>query len=95
MKYYALIYDVVDDYVDRRQQFRELHLGFANAAVERGELQLGGAFADPVDGALLIFRAKNRSIVEDFVRNDPYVLNGLITSWIVREWNVVIGQQSP
>ncbi len=93
MKYFVLNYDVVEDYVDRRAQFRELHLGFASAAVERGELQLGGAYADPVDGAMLIFRATDRSVVEEFARNDPYVVNGLVTNFIIREWKVVIGQQ--
>jgi len=93
MKYYALFYDAADDYVERRHQFLELHLSVANASVERGELQFGGTFADTLDGALLIFRAKVRTIVEEFAQNDPYAVNGLIKNWTVREWNVVIGQQ--
>ncbi|HUG16687.1 MAG TPA: YciI-like protein [Thermomicrobiales bacterium] len=91
MTYYALFYDVVENYVERRAAFREEHLGLANAATERGELVLAGAFAEPVDGALLVFRADDRSAVEEFARNDPYVRNGLVTSWRVREWTVVIG----
>jgi uncharacterized protein len=89
--YFALIYDVIDDYVEQRQQFRQLHLAVAQDATERGELVFGGAFDDPVDGALLIFRGADRSVAEDFAHNDPYVLNGLVTRWRVRPWNVVIG----
>jgi uncharacterized protein len=91
MEYFALFYHVVDDYVQRRAQFREAHLRAANEAHRRGELILGGAFADPVDRALLVFRASSRSVVEDFARADPYVVNGLVTRWEIRPWTVVIG----
>lgn len=91
MPFFALIYRAVDDYADRRLPFRQAHLEKAAAATERGELLLGGAFTDPVDTALLIFRAEDRSIVEAFARDDPYVTNGLVTEWDVREWNVVVG----
>lgn len=91
MPYFTLTYDVVDGYAEKRMPFRQLHLAHATAARERGELLLGGAFADPVDRALLIFRAADRSVVEEFARNDPYVVNGLVTRWEVREWTVVIG----
>lgn len=89
--YFILLYEVVDDYVKKRAPFREEHLRIANEAVEKGQLLLGGAFDNPVDGAALVFKADDRSVVENFVRNDPYVKNGLITDWKVREWTVVIG----
>jgi hypothetical protein len=52
---------------------------------------MGGAFADPADRALLVFRAEDRSVAEFFARNDPYVINGLVKRWEVRPWTVVIG----
>lgn len=88
--YYAVYYEVVDDYAVRRADFRESHLRLARAAQDRGELLLGGALGDPVNGALLIFRAPV-SVVEDFVLRDPYVTNGLVTSWAIRPWTVVVG----
>ena len=91
MGYYALLYDTVDDYITRRAAFRQEHLKLATEARERGELVMGGAFTDPADMALLIFRAENRGVVESFARRDPYVVNGLISHWEVRAWNVVIG----
>jgi uncharacterized protein YciI len=92
MNYYALFYDVVDDFVSRRAPYREEHLRHAREAHERGDLLLAGALADPADRALLIFRATDRSVVEAFARNDPYVLRGLVSRWEVRPWTVVIGQ---
>src|SRR5689334_2732671 len=91
MAYFALVYEVVDDYVARRAQFRAEHLREAAASAGRGELLLGGALGDPVDGALLVFRAADRAAVEEFARNDPYVVNGLVTRWQVRPWTVVVG----
>jgi uncharacterized protein YciI len=95
MPYYALLYEVVDDYVARRTLYRDAHLTLARAAQARGELVLAGAFAAPVDGALLIFQAPDRATVEEFARHDPYVVNGLVTNWTVREWTVVIGNEPP
>jgi uncharacterized protein YciI len=91
MKYFALIYYVVDGFVSRRTPFREEHLRLVGKANRRGELLLAGALGDPVDRALLVFRTQNRSIAEDFARNDPYVINGLVTRWEVQPWAVVIG----
>jgi uncharacterized protein YciI len=91
MPYFALFYETVGDYVERRGQFREQHLTLARDAHARGELLLGGALADPVDRALLVFRAADRAVVEDFARRDPYVTSGLVTRWEVRPWTVVIG----
>jgi len=85
-----LIYDVVPNYVERRAPYRAEHLRLAQAAAERGELLLDGAMADPVDGAVLIFRAE-RAIVERFAAEDPYVKNGLVTSFRVRAWTAVVG----
>ena len=89
--YLALQYDLVDDYLERRPEFREEHLGLARAAHERGELALAGAFTDPADGALLVWSTEDRSVVEAFAQSDPYVRNGLVREWRLREWNVVVG----
>ena len=89
--HYILFYDVIDDYVEKRAQFRELHLKHARAAYDRGELVLGGALAEPVDGAVLVFRGESAEVVEQFAKSDPYVLNGLVKQWRVRKWNTVIG----
>jgi uncharacterized protein YciI len=91
MKYYVLFYYVVADFLSRRAQYREKHLLLAQEANRRGQLILAGALADPTDGALLVFRASDRAVVEDFARSDPYVTNGLVSRWEVRAWAVVVG----
>ena len=89
--YLALQYDLVDDYLERRGELRDEHLGIARAAHERGELALAGAFAEPADQALLVWSTEDRALVEAFAEADPYVRNGLVKAWRVRDWNVVIG----
>jgi uncharacterized protein len=89
--HYVLLYEVRDDYVEKRGQFRDLHLKHARAAYDRGELVLAGALADPVDGAMLIFRGPSAETAEAFAKFDPYVTNGLVAKWRVRKWNTVIG----
>ncbi|MBK9097960.1 MAG: YciI family protein [bacterium] len=92
MNYYALNYHLTDDYMQRRPQFREEHLKLAKESNEKGEMILAGAFSDPPDKALLIFKVADKSVIEDFVKKDPYVNNGLIAKWEIRPWTVVIGK---
>jgi uncharacterized protein YciI len=90
MKYYALVYEVVDDFAARRQPFREEHLRLVGEAHRRGELMLAGALGDPPDGGLLVFRADSAQPAEAFARADPYVVQGIVTRWTVRPWAVVV-----
>jgi uncharacterized protein YciI len=91
MKYFALTYDVVSDFAQRRMPHREAHLQLVREASGRGLLMLAGALGDPPEAALLVFRAESPSPVEAFARVDPYVTEGLVTAWRVRPWNVVVG----
>jgi uncharacterized protein len=91
MKHWILFYDVVDDYAVRRVPLRRVHLEHAHAAHARNELVLAGALANPPDGAMLIFQGESSAAAENFATTDPYVVNGLITKWRVREWTTVVG----
>ena len=86
----VLEYALADDYLERPGALRDEHLALLRAAHERGELVLAGALPDPFDRALLVWTAP-REVVERFAQQDPYVVEGLVTSWTVRPWNVVVG----
>lgn len=94
MAYYALFYEVVDDFISRRGGYRDEHLRLAHDAHARGELVLAGALADPPDGALLIFQGESAAAAEAFARQDPYVKSGLVAKWKVRNWTVVVGNDA-
>jgi len=90
MPYFTLTYEVVDDFVNKRTPFRPAHLTGVREAHARGELIMAGALAEPA-GALLVFRAADKSVAENFAKADPYVNEGLVKSWSVRPWTVVVG----
>ena len=91
MKHFLLFYDAGPDYLERRPLFRADHLAHAWAAFERGEIVIAGALADPVDGAVLMFAGEDKLVAERFAETDPYVINGLVANWRVREWTTVVG----
>lgn len=78
--HYLLFYDVGADFVEQRARFRNEHLTLCWQAHARGELVLGGALADPADGAVLLFQGESAKIAEQFAAADPYVKNGLRSS---------------
>ncbi|CAG9198154.1 YCII domain-containing protein [Paraburkholderia tropica] len=92
--HYLLKYELVDDYLDRRGEYRDEHLRLAWAAAERGELLLAGAVAEPTDTALLLFQGDSPAAAEAFAQADPYVRAGLVKSWRVRPWQTVVGEQA-
>jgi uncharacterized protein len=89
--HYLLMYDLAPDYLERRGQYRDAHLALAWQAVERGELLLAGALADPADQALLLFGGASPAQAEAFAAADPYVAHGLVTAWRVWPWTTVVG----
>ena len=94
MIHYLLLYDLVPDYVTRRVPLRRAHLEHAQRAVDAGTLVLGGALANPADQAVLMFCCASPAVAEAFAKADPYVLNGLVSSWRVREWTTVVGRDA-
>jgi hypothetical protein len=88
---YLLFYEVAPDYLERRGAFRAEHLALAWAAHASGHLVLAGALADPADGAVFHFRGDSPAAAEEFASADPYVRNGLVMRWWVREWTTVVG----
>jgi uncharacterized protein len=92
--HYLLFYEVADDYLTRRAEFRDAHLRKAWESSARGELVLGGALSDPVDTALLLFRGDSPAVAETFAKSDPYVTNGVVKRWYIRPWITVAGESA-
>lgn len=92
--HFLLFYDTAPDYLERRPIYRNEHLSLAWAAQARGELILGGALGDPVEGAILLFEGESPEAAICFAESDPYVKNGLIKSWRVLPWATVVGDRA-
>lgn len=93
--HFLLTYRKASDHVQREPQFQEAHLAHVFAAVNRGELLLGGPLDEPLNGdQALLFQSQSRSDVERFVNDDPYVVNGIVVQWDVRTWHTVVGKNA-
>jgi uncharacterized protein len=91
MQHFLLFYEFCEDYLARRAALRSEHLTLAWAAQERGELVLAGAYGDPIDGGLLLFKCVSPAIPLAFAERDPYVRNGLVVAYRVHPWATVVG----
>jgi len=91
MSYWVLTYDLVDDYLERREPLRPEHLALARAAHAHGDLVMAGALADPYDQAVFVWKADETEVIDRFVAHDPYVRQGLGKGFRIRKWNVVVG----
>ena len=91
MRHFILFYEGVENYAEVRTPFRPAHLQAARDAHARGELVQAGAYANPNDGSVLVFRGESSEVAENFAKADPFVLNGVVRRWYVREWTTVVG----
>lgn len=90
--HYLLFYEKAADHAEREPAHAAAHRAHVFAAVDRGELVLGGPLGDPVDGAnVLLFQADSPDVVQSFAAADPFVQNGIVTHWHVRNWDTVVG----
>jgi uncharacterized protein len=53
---------------------------------ERGSLLACGPFGNPQqEGSMAVFTS--REAAEEFAREDPFVVNGVVRAWQIREWD--------
>lgn len=87
---FILEYVYVADILEKRTPYRPDHIKLAEDYHKEKLIISGGPFTPPT-GAVFVFSAEGKETVEEFVAKDPYVSAGLVSSVIIREWNVVIG----
>lgn len=61
------------------------HKARLDAFHARGELLAVGTWADPREGAMAVFQT--RAGAEEFVKDDPFVKNGVVVRWEIKDWN--------
>ena len=102
-KYHVLFYNYVPNILEKRTPYRSAHLKHVMNFVDKGNLQLGGAWGidgdngsvgvenKEVDGACVVFKGMTSDEIVTFVKEDPYFVNGLISGYRIRPWTVVVG----
>lgn len=82
---YVLFYEAADDVASKAPLHFEAHSARADEYHAAGTLLMVGIFSDPQkDGAMGIFTT--REAAEEFVKGDPFVVNGVVKSWRILEW---------
>ena len=85
MNRYVLFYESADNVISKAPAVYPAHVARLQEFKARGELLMVGTFADPqADGSMAIFNTRDSA--EAFATGDPFVLQGVVRSWTVKEW---------
>jgi uncharacterized protein YciI len=84
---YLLFYESAPDVREKAPAHREAHCALWEAFRAQGTLLMVGPFSN-LDGALGIFTTQDAA--EEFARLDPFVTNGVVVKWWIREWSEVL-----
>ncbi len=93
-KLYILQYDYVENALEKRAPYREAHLAVFEKQAQNGNMILGGAINHPPTGAVIVFRNLTVDDIEQFVQQDPYVINGIVTKYTIQPYIAVTGDTS-
>lgn len=85
---WVLFYESPELDVDAMTEHFPAHRAMWQEFRDRGVLLLVGPFSDR-SGAMSVFTT--REAAEEFVSRDPFVLNGVVQRWTIREWMEAIG----
>jgi uncharacterized protein len=86
---YVLFYESADDVASKAPAHFPAHSARLDEFHARGTLEMVGTFGDPQqEGSMSIFTT--RDAAEEFAGGDPFVLNGVVRNWYVREWDEVL-----
>ena len=84
----VVFYKTAAEMMTKAQELFPAHKARLDQFAARGELLAVGPWADPREGAMAVFRT--RPAAEEFVREDPFVLEGVVVSHEIREWNEIL-----
>ena len=85
----VVLYHSAADVLERVPLYREAHGELIDEFHAAGDLLLIGTFGDPVtEGAMCVFRT--RDAAEEFVTRDPFVTEGLVARYEIRDWNEIL-----
>ena len=90
--YYVVFFDIdypsITEAVKDAPQAITAHKKRSQEWHEQGKLVMAGAFRDSPEGRLNTMGVlTSREAAEEFAQGDPFVLNGKVMRWYIREWN--------
>jgi uncharacterized protein len=88
---HVLFYESAPDVLSKAPAHFPAHKARLDDFHARGTLLMVGTFGDPqAEGSMAIFTT--RAAAEEFAEDDPFVLNGVVGAWHIREWNEILAE---
>ena len=87
---YVLFYESSDDVASKAPVHMDRHGEHIDEFHAAGTLLQIGTFGDPqAEGAMGVFTTNDAA--EKFATTDPFVVNGVVRRWYIREWREILG----
>lgn len=84
----VVLYHPAADVLEKAPLHFPAHKAMLDEAHAKGDLLAVGPFADPREGSMGIFRS--RAAAEAFIAVDPFVLNGVVARYEIKDWNEIL-----
>ncbi|HSD22659.1 MAG TPA: YciI family protein [Anaeromyxobacter sp.] len=81
----VLLYQSAPDVLTKAPIHFPAHKARVDEFHRRGDLLAVGTWADPREGSMAVFRT--RQAAEEFVKDDPFVKNGVVASYQIKDWD--------
>ena len=85
---FAISFVDAPDVLEKKRQIRSVHIDYVMQNVGR-IITSGGYFPDDDDfpnGGLIILDVATRQEAEDYIKSDPFLLNGIFNEYTIRRW---------
>jgi uncharacterized protein YciI len=80
----VVFYQTAEGAMDKARELFPLHKARLDAFQAQGKVLMVGPFTDAQGGAMGIYR--DRAAAEEFVKEDPFMLNGVVAKCEIRDW---------
>ena len=85
--FFVTSYDSLDDAIVKAPDAVAAHRARSQELHVRGTLLMSGAFLNnPQEKLRTMAVLTTREAAEEYARGDPFVLNGMVSTWYIREW---------
>ena len=83
-----MFYETAPDGLARAREFFPAHRARLDEFHRRGVLLMAGPYGNPPGAALGVFTT--REAAQEFVKDDPFVLSGVVARVTFHDWNEVL-----
>ena len=83
-----MFYEIAPAGLPKARTYYTAHRARIDEFRTRGTLLMVGAFSNSAEGAMGIFTT--RAAAEEFIKGDPFVINGVVAKWTLRDWDEVL-----